>query len=156
MYYLAGNLGRQEGQNFGCGSIVCYPHQILVDQNGVVVPCFACGSSVADVCHGDVFGAGPQETVQGSWDRVWSMWIEGPFVFGNRAFDGDQFHLVITEILPQALISPAIQKLLPGNLIKEFVRVVHDERQLYMLSDIAPFFDLRVAVLHRSCLGVYP
>ena len=28
--------------------------------------CFMCGSSVAYVCNGDVFGAGPGEAVQGS------------------------------------------------------------------------------------------
>ena len=62
--YLARNLGRQKGQDLGCGSIVCNPHEIFVHQNGVVVPCLVGWSSMADVCHGDVLSAGSGEAAQ--------------------------------------------------------------------------------------------
>ena len=44
---------------------------------------------MANVRHGDVFSTGSGKTVQRSWDGVWPMWVEGSFVFGHRAFNGD-------------------------------------------------------------------
>ena len=62
--YLARNLGRQKGQDLGCGSIVRNPHEVFVHQNGVVVPGLVGRASVAYVCHWDVLGAGSGESVQ--------------------------------------------------------------------------------------------
>ena len=83
-------------------------------------------------------------------------------MFGHCAFYGDCSvdvanvdQLVITKVLSIAMVGPAIEQLLPGYLIQKFIRVVHNERQLDMLGDIAPFLDLCVAVLHHSGLGVY-
>ena len=61
---LASNLGRQKGQHLGCGSVVGNPHEVFVDQDGIVVTCLVGGSSMADVRHGDVLSTGPGKPVQ--------------------------------------------------------------------------------------------
>ena len=114
---------------------------------------------MAYVCHGDVFRTGSGKPVQGSWDGVWSMWVEGSFVFGHCAFDGDCSvdvanvdQLIISEVLSIAVVGPAIHQLLPGDLAQEFIRVVNDEWDLDVLRDVPSFFDLGVAILQDSGL----
>ena len=71
------------------------------------MPGFMGGASMANVCHGYVFGTCSGKTVKGSRDRVWSVWVEGSLVLCDGAFDGDSpvdvadvDQLVVTEILP--------------------------------------------------------
>ena len=136
---LARYLRRQEGQHLGSGSIIGYPHEVFVDENGIVMSGLMGGSSMADVRQWDVLLAGSGETVQGAWDRVGAMWVQGPLVFGHCAFDGDSpvdvtvadvDHLVISKVLATALVGPAIKQFLPCDLVEEFIRVVHHQGNL--------------------------
>ena len=84
-------------------------------------------------------------------------------MLGDRAIDRDRSidvthedQFVVTEVLAQSLVGPAVEKLLPSDFIKEFIRVVHNERHLDMFCDVATFFDLRVSILHHSGLGLKP
>ena len=61
-------------------TIICYPHQISVGQDGKVVATIMRRSSVADVGYGHVFGTGPGEAVKGSGHCEGSMYVGlGPF-----------------------------------------------------------------------------
>ena len=80
-------------------------------------------------------------------------------MLGHSAFDGDCSvdvtdvdQLVITKILAQAVVGPTVHELLPCDLIKVFIRVVHDEWNLDVLRDVPSFFDFGVAVLQDSGL----
>ena len=82
------------------------------------------------------------------------MGIEGPplvfcdgALYGDRSVDvADMDEFVIAEILPIALVCPAIHEFL----------LVHNEGQLDVFLHIATFLDLRVSVLHHSRLGMEP
>ena len=91
------------------------------------------------------------------------MGIEGSLVFcdcalyGDRSVDvADMDEFVIAEILPIALVRPAIHEFLPGDLIQVLIRIVHNEGQLDVFLHVATFLDLRVSVLHHSRLGMEP
>ena len=73
LHNLARQLGCQKGEHRGVASIVSNPHQISVHQNGKVVTTVMCWSSVTDVGYWHVFGAGPGETIKGSWHCEGSM-----------------------------------------------------------------------------------
>ena len=60
---LPSYLRCQKGQDLWCSSVIRYPHQVFVHQNGVVVPGFVSWASMANVCHGDVLSAGSGKTV---------------------------------------------------------------------------------------------
>ena len=91
------------------------------------------------------------------------MWIESSFVLCDCAFNGDcsvdvadHNQLVITEVLSVALIGPAVEKFLPRELIKVFIRVVDDDGQLDMFRYVSAFFDFGESVLRDSSLGLEP
>ena len=122
-----------------------------------------CWSSVADVRHRNVLCTGPGEPVKGARDGVGSVGVEGSFVFCHRAVNGDSpvdvadvDHFVVPEVLPIALVGPAVHEFLPGDFIKKLIRIVHNQGDLDVLCDVATLFDLGVAVLENSGLGVDP
>ena len=161
--YLAGKLWCQKWKHLGSGSIICNPHEVLVHEDGVVVPCLMGGSSVADVRHWNVLCTGSGEPIKGARDGVWSMWVEGSFVFCHGAVDGDSAvdvtdvdHFVVPEVLAIALVGPAVHEFLPGDFIEELIRVVHNERDLDVLCDVATLLDLSASILENAGLGVDP
>ena len=84
-------------------------------------------------------------------------------MLGDCTFDSDRpvdvadlDKLVITEVLAQPLLGPAVHQFLPCDLIQVLVWIVDNEGQLDVFSNIPSFLDLRVAVLHYPGLGVNP
>ena len=73
LYNLARYLRRQKGQHLGSGSIIGNPHEVFVDEDGIVMSGLMGGSSMADVRQRDVLLAGSGETVHGAWDGVRAM-----------------------------------------------------------------------------------
>ena len=70
-------------------TIISYPHQISVDQDGEVVAAIMSGSSVADVRNWNVLCTSPGESVQRARDGEGSVGVEGSFVFGQDSVVGD-------------------------------------------------------------------
>lgn len=91
------------------------------------------------------------------------MGIQGSFAFGDDPFIvcrpidmGHKHRFVISKKLTQALVGPVVHEFLPCDLVKELFRIVHNERQLHMVSEVAAVLDLRVSILHDPCLRSNP